>query len=104
MLRQLLLVTLIAILSYVKSQNGKNRLTSNCLHNGCPMSGGLHVEDLDGTIKRNLLPTESFENVLKIMTYNIRQNNASWEKRKTELCDYFTRSQLTVSIFSYGVC
>lgn len=96
MLRQLLLVTLIAILSYAKSQNGKNRLTSNCLHNGCPMSGGLHVEDLDGTIKRNLLPTESFENVLKIMTYNIRQNNASWEKRKTELCDYFTRSQLTV--------
>lgn len=67
-----------------------------CLHNGCELSPGLKIQQVDGVLSGLLRPTEFKDNVITAISWDIRQAETSsrdyqWKTSKKDVCRYLTR-------------
>ena len=74
---------------------------NRCLRKGCNLTAGLNVSNLTSMIKANLRPHESYDDVMKIVTWNILHDEDpkgydNWTLRKQDVCDYIHQLDSTV--------
>ena len=74
-----------------------------CLHNGCELSAGLKIQQVDETVSRLLKPGEFKDNVMTAVSWNIRQTDIGspdqWVTSKKDVCRYLQRLNPTVCCF-----
>eukprot|EP00111_Clytia_hemisphaerica_P025070 TCONS_00073796-protein len=59
----------------------------NCLHNGCEMSGGLKMADINSTIEKTLGDRNFKDNVLSTLSWNIEQPITSFSRQNmADIC------------------
>jgi len=72
-----------------------------CLHNGCEMSAGLKVEEINTTVRQYLTTSDLSENVITAVSWNIRQKETShqyeWKNGRKDVCRFLTKLDPTVS-------
>ena len=68
---------------------------STCLHNGCEMSAGLKIVDINATIYKKLKSGEKFENVVSALSWDLGQV-LPVEENNREVCSILNKMDLTV--------
>ena len=66
-----------------------------CLHNGCEMSAGLKIADINATISRNLKKNAIRENVVTALSWDLGQALPS-DENNGEICRILNKLKPTV--------